>query len=174
MTLCQICNKNPATMHFTEIQDNRSSELHVCQACAEEKGLTPQVAPKNFSVSELVAKMFDDMAAGEGEKIGPVQCPSCGMHYTAFKDTGRLGCGDCYATFQSKLRPLLRRIHGDTRHRGKRPAGEGEGASRFRQIQRLHDELQRAVEREEFERAATLRDEIRRLEADARAPEEKP
>lgn len=170
MTLCQICNKNPATMHFTEIQDNRSSELHVCQACAEQKGLTPQVAPKNFSVSELVAKMFDDMAAGEGEKIGPVQCPSCGMHYTAFKDTGRLGCGDCYATFQSKLRPLLRRIHGNTRHTGKHPSADGEAVAHTRQMQRLQDELQRAIDREDFERAAELRDQIRALEAVAPRP----
>jgi protein arginine kinase activator len=167
---CQICNKNPATLHFTEIQENRSSELHVCQACAQEKGLTPQVNPKSFSVSELVAKMFDDMATGEEEKIGPVQCPSCGMQYTAFKDTGRLGCAECYVTFQAKLRPLLRRIHGSTRHTGKHPSADGEAVARTRQMQRLQDELQRAIEREDFERAAALRDQIRTLEAAAPRP----
>ena len=98
-----------------------------------------------------------------------MQCPRCGLLYSGFRETGRLGCADCYTAFQFQLRPLLRRIHGDTRHRGKRPAGEGEGATRFRQIQRLHDELQRVVEREEFERAAVLRDEIRQLEQETRS-----
>jgi protein arginine kinase activator len=168
--LCQICNKNPATVHLTEIQDNRTSELHVCQSCAQEKGLAPQVNPKNFSVSELVAKMFDDMATGEEEKIGPVQCPHCGMQYTAFKDTGRLGCAECYTTFQAKLRPLLRRIHGSTRHTGKHPSADGEAVARTRQVQRLQDELQRAIDREDFERAAELRDQIRTLETAAARP----
>ena len=162
---CQICNKNPATVHLTEIQDNRSSELHVCQACAQEKGLTPQVGSKKFSISELLAGMVDGMATAEEEKVGPVQCPSCGMHYTAFKETGRLGCAQCYATFQAKLRPLLRRIHGSTRHSGKHPAADGEAVARTRQVQRLQDELQRAIDQEDFERAAELRDRIRTLDA---------
>ena len=106
--LCQVCGKNPATVHFTEIHDNRMTEIHVCERCAE-----------------------------------------------------------CYTAFQFQLRPLLRRIHGDTRHRGKVTARDGEGAVRSRQIQRLHDELQRAVEREEFEHAAAIRDEIKKLEAES-------
>lgn len=161
---CQICNKNPATVHFTEIQDNRSSELHVCQSCAAEKGLTPQVGSKKFSISELLAGMVDGMATGEEEKVGPVQCPTCGMHYTAFKETGRLGCASCYGAFHAKLRPLLRRIHGSTRHAGKHPAADGEAVARTRQVQRLQDELQRAIDREDFERAAELRDRIKHLE----------
>ena len=103
------------------------------------------------------------------ERVGAVQCPRCGLLYSAFRETGRLGCADCYSAFQFQLRPLLRRIHGDTRHRGKVPAHDGEGASRSRQVQRLYDELQRAVDREEFERAAEVRDEIKRLEGEHRA-----
>ncbi len=110
--------------------------------------------------------MMDDMTDTEEERVGHVQCPRCGMLFSAFKETGRLGCAECYSAFQFQLRPLLRRIHGDTRHRGKVPARDGEGASRFRQIHRLHDELQRAIEREEFEHAAGIRDEIQRLEAE--------
>ena len=114
--LCQICGKNPATVHFTEIHDNTMSEIHVCERCAE-----------------------------------------------------------CYQAFQFQLRPLLRRIHGDTRHKGKSPARDGEGVSRSRQMQRLYDELQRAVEREEFERAAEIRDEIKQIEIEGRAAQaEKP
>ncbi|MBI5710649.1 MAG: UvrB/UvrC motif-containing protein [Candidatus Eisenbacteria bacterium] len=176
--LCQICGKNPATVHFTEIHDNKMSEIHVCEKCAEEKGLHASVKKPKFDIADLLAGMVDGMTSTEEERVGHVQCPRCGLPYSGFKETGRLGCAECYTAFQFQLRPLLRRIHGDTRHKGKRPTGDGEGVSRSRQIQRMHDELQRAVEREEFERAASLRDEIRRLEAESRseraAAEKKP
>jgi len=165
--LCQICGKNPATVHFTEIHDQKMSEIHVCAGCAEEKGLQA-AGPKSFDIAELIAGMVDTMPSTEEERVGKVQCARCGLHYSSFKETGRLGCSECYTAFQFQLRPLLRRIHGDTRHKGKTPARDGEGVSRSRQVQRLHDELRRAVEREEFERAAELRDEIRRLEVDDR------
>ncbi len=167
--LCQICGKNPATVHFTEIHDNKMSEIHACEKCAEEKGLHASAKKQKFDIADLLAGMVDGMTTTEEERVGHVQCPRCGLPYSGFKETGRLGCAECYTAFQFQLRPLLRRIHGDTRHKGKRPTGDGEGVSRSRQIQRMHDELQRAVEREEFERAAALRDEIRRLEAEGRS-----
>uniref|UniRef100_A0A832MMG6 UVR domain-containing protein n=1 Tax=Eiseniibacteriota bacterium TaxID=2212470 RepID=A0A832MMG6_UNCEI len=166
--LCQICGKNAGTVHITEIHDHRMTELHVCERCAEEKGIHATAKKHKFDIADLLAGMADDGTATEEERIGHVRCPRCGLLYSGFKETGRLGCADCYAAFQFQLRPLLRRLHGDTRHRGKVPSRDGEGATRSRHLQRLHDELQRAVEREEFERAAQLRDEIRRLEEEAR------
>jgi protein arginine kinase activator len=167
--VCQVCGKNPATVHFTEIHDNKMSEIHVCERCAEEKGLHAASSKHKFDIADLLAGMVDGMTTTEEERVGHVQCPRCGLLYSAFKETGRLGCAECYAAFQFQLRPLLRRIHGDTRHRGKVPTRDGEGLSRSRQIHRLHDELQRAVEREEFEHAASIRDEIRRLESETQA-----
>lgn len=167
--LCQICGKNPATVHFTQIHDGKMSEIHVCERCAEEKGMQASAAQHKFEIADLLAGMVDTMTQTDEERVGRVQCPRCGMLYSSFKETGRLGCAECYTAFQFQLRPLLRRIHGDTRHRGKHPSRGGEGAVRTRQIQRLHDELQRAVEREDFEKAATIRDEVRRLEAEQAA-----
>ena len=168
--LCQICGKNPATVHFTEIHDNKMSELHVCERCAEEKGLHSEPAKQKFDIAAVFADMMNSMTTTEEERVGHVQCPRCGLLYSAFKETGRLGCAECYSAFQFQLRPLLRRIHGDTRHKGKTPARDGEVVSIARQVQRLYDELQRAVEREEFERAAEVRDEIKRLESQEKAP----
>jgi protein arginine kinase activator len=162
--LCQTCGKNQATVHFTEIHDNKMSEVHMCDRCAEERGYSSAKKGK-FDIADLLAGMVDGMTSNEEERVGAVQCPRCGLLYSQFKETGRLGCAECYTAFQFQLRPLLRRIHGDTRHRGKTPTRDGEGVSRSRQIHRLHDELQRAVEREEFEHAASIRDEIKRLEA---------
>jgi protein arginine kinase activator len=163
--LCQICGKNPANVHFTEIHDNKMSEIHVCERCAEEKGMHSPAQQHKFEIADLLAGMVDAMTHTEEERVGHVQCPRCGLLYSSFKETGRLGCAECYQAFQFQLRPLLRRIHGDTRHRGKTPT-RGGTSSGARQIQRLHDDLRRAVEREEFERAASIRDEIRRLETE--------
>lgn len=173
--LCQICGKATATVHVTEVLHSKMTEIHVCQRCADEKGLKHSIgeAQKKFDIAEKVAEMVDDVTSTDEDRIGHVQCPTCGMPYSVFKETGRLGCAECYGAFQFQLRPLLRRIHGDTQHRGKVPAGDGEGISVTRQIQRLHDELHRAVEREEFERAAQIRDEIKRLEAESEEPSEK-
>jgi protein arginine kinase activator len=165
--LCQICGKNNATMHFTEIRDNKMSEIHVCERCADEKGLHAPAKKHQFDIADLLAGMVDSMTSTDEERVGRVQCSRCGLLYSGFRETGRLGCPECYTAFQFQLRPLLRRIQGDTRHKGKRPTRDGAGATRSRQIQRLHDELQRAVEREEFERAAAVRDEIKRLEHEA-------
>jgi len=172
--LCQICGKNQASVHFTEINDNKMSELHVCERCAEEKGMQGPSKKQKFDIADLLAGMVDGMTSTEEERVGHVQCPRCGMQYSAFKETGRLGCAECYQAFQFQLRPLLRRIHGDTHHKGKVPTRDGEGATRSRQIQRLHDELQRAVEREDFERAAGIRDEVKRLEHEAQEARQTP
>lgn len=167
--LCQICGKNPATVHFTEIHDNRMSEIHVCERCAEEKGMQAPSAQHKFDIADLLAGMADAMTQNEESRVGHLTCPRCDLPYSSFKETGRLGCAACYEAFQFQLRPLLRRIHGDTRHRGKTPTRGGTGSARTRQIQRLHDDLQRAVEREDFEAAAGIRDEIRRIETELAA-----
>jgi len=174
--LCQICGKNPGTVHITEIHDNKMSEIHVCERCAEEKGIHATAKKQKFDIADLLAGMVDDMTNTEEERVGHVQCPRCGLLYSGFKETGRLGCPECYTAFQFQLRPLLRRIHGDTRHHGKTPTHGGTAGSGAREIQRLHDDLQRAVEREEFEKAAGIRDEIRRLGGarSATAPGERP
>ena len=162
--LCQICGKNPASVHFTEIHDNKMSEIHVCERCAEEKGMHTPAQQHKFEIADLLAGMVDAMTHTEEERVGHVQCPRCGLQYSSFKETGRLGCSECYTAFQFQLRPLLRRIHGDTHHRGKAPTHGGAAGAGAREIQRLHDDLQRAVESEEFEKAAGIRDEIRRRE----------
>ncbi len=162
---CQICGKRPAVVHFTEIVNNKKTEYHVCEPCAEERGYSVPLLKSKFSVGDLLAGMVDQSGAGEEAKVGRVQCPRCGLVYSEFKESGRLGCSECYDTFRAQLRPLLRRIHGSTRHVGKTPARDQERVALRREVQRLYEELQRAVEREEFENAALLRDQIRAMES---------
>jgi len=172
--LCQICGKSAASVHFTEIHDNKMSEIHVCERCAEEKGLHTPTSKHKFDIADLLAGMVDSMTSTEEERVGSVQCSTCGLLYSQFRETGRVGCADCYHAFRFQLRPLLRRIHGSVECKAKIPPRAGGDESHARQIQRLHDELQRLVEHEEFERAAAIRDEIRRLQAEPPTPAERP
>jgi protein arginine kinase activator len=164
---CQICGKRPAVVHFTEIVNNKKSEYHVCEKCAEEKGYTLPLSKNKLSIGDLVAGMVDPSLGSDEGKVGRVQCPRCHMVYSAFKETGRLGCSECYTTFRVQLRPLLRRIHGSTKHVGKVPVRDAARVAARREVHRLHEEMQRAVDDEEFEKAAALRDRIRHLEEES-------
>ena len=161
---CQVCGKRPAVVHFTEIVNNKKSEVHVCEKCAEERGYHTPLVKSKFSVGDLLAGMVDQTGASEEAKVGRVQCPRCHMVYSAFKETGRLGCSECYTTFRAQLRPLLRRIHGSTKHEGKSPIRDSARVALRREIQKLHEDMQKAIDKEEFETAARLRDQIRTIE----------
>jgi protein arginine kinase activator len=172
--LCDICGKKQATVHLTEIIDDQMTELHLCEECAKEKGNQME---KHFDLSDLLAGLADiGGQAGPGahteEKI---KCPTCGMTYQDFKTIGQLGCPDCYKAFKKNLMPLLKRIHGSTQYFGKMPAvssapsGKAQSArakvvSVAQELQELKTKLQKAVQQEEFEEAARLRDRIRDLE----------
>ena len=104
-------------------------------------------------------------ASSEEEGGGATEvCPSCGLSYAHFKQKGRLGCGDCYCAFSKSLERLLKNIHGSTAHTGKVPVSQQEMVKRHREIAALRGALEQAVEREEFEEAARLRDRIAAME----------
>ena len=114
--LCDSCHKNIATVHLTEIVNDKVAEMHICQACAQSKsqGFTQQPNISNF-LSGLVS-------AGRTKKEEQIpKCPVCGFNYSDFRKKGRLGCDQCYTTFRRQLLPLLKKIHGATRHTGKIP-----------------------------------------------------
>jgi len=159
---CEICHKAPAVVHYTEIVNNKVTKLHLCERCAAEKGLF--VKPGN--PGDMVAKMIDDTSASEDEKVGTVKCPQCGLLYSTFKETGRFGCSACYDAFSHQLKPLLRRVHGSTEHVGKTPIRDGEVHLKRREIQKLREKLEEAISKEEFEKAAQIRDKIKALEAE--------
>jgi protein arginine kinase activator len=162
---CQACGENEATVHYKEIKSDEVRELHLCAACAEEKGFLTSSEGEG-PPPNLLGGMADDQFPPGGE-AGPGRCPSCGLTYADFKASARLGCADCYATFRAPLVPLFRRIHGSDRYMGKAPAGgPGEAQGKARRIRALKRRLETCVEEEEFEEAARLRDEIRRLEED--------
>ena len=163
--LCDSCGQNEAEVHLTQIVDNEMTTVHLCPTCAAEKGLEAEVVSKNPPLTDFLAQMGQSvLAEQEATTAGP--CSYCGTTVDDFKRSGRLGCPHCYSVYEAQLRAILRRIHGSTQHLGKvyvPPASEE--ADRSARLVGLRRKLQRAVESEDFERAAVIRDQIRELEA---------
>lgn len=160
--LCDICGKNPATVHLTEIINEQMTELHLCETCAQAKS---QEMEQQFGLGDLLAGLVESDKAGGTEKEGlSLKCPNCKLTYIDFKKIGRLGCGECYTTFKKYLGPLLKRIHGSGQHLGKSPLKMAKVLKKKIDAQDLRLKLQKAIEMEEFEEAARIRDHIRELE----------
>lgn len=160
--LCDICGKKEATVHLTEIINDQMTKLHLCEECAKKKGAEME---EHFGLADLLAGLADLGTPVETIKEKKFKCPSCGLAYSDFKKIGKLGCGQCYETFKSYLVPLFKRIHGSDAHVGKIPRKKKKLLKTKKvNVEELKRRLKRAIELEEFEEAAKLRDEIKKYE----------
>ncbi len=163
---CDDCGK-PANIRYVEMVDGELRDLHLCDDCANTRGMALSLSPLTGSLVNMLMGLLDEMGVGEERaEDGPV-CPDCGLTRAEFRASGKLGCASCYEAFAAELKPLLRRVHGSTAHAGTIPSRAPQDIETSRRVRKLQLELERAVHAEEYERAAELRDEIRRLEADA-------
>ncbi len=163
--LCDICGANEAVVHLTQVVNNQMTTQHLCERCASEKGLQAQPAAGSPPLADFLAKMGGDLSLTPTPSTDDAACPFCGLTASEFKEAGRLGCPQCYSAFEAHLRGLLRRIHGGTQHVGKvYLTPDPSAGEREKRLETLRKKLQRAVETEDFERAADLRDQIRALD----------
>ena len=169
--MCGICGKKKATVHLTEIVDEQMSEMHLCEECARQKSVQME---QQFGLADLLAGLADfGKPVSDAEKVD-LQCPNCGMTYEDFRKFGRLGCSECYEAFKMYLGTLLKRIHGSNQHLGKVPVGiPGIEKKHIQTLQDLRNQLMQAVQMEDFEKAAQLRDKIREAEKQEKEKQEK-
>jgi protein arginine kinase activator len=167
--LCDICGKNEATVHLTEIVNDQMSKLHLCEVCAKDKGAEME---EHFGLNDLLAGLAGLGASltSKGvtkppKAVEAIKCPKCGFTYQNFAKIGRFGCSECYDAFKKHVGPLLKRIHGSDRHMGKVPLAAGKTQKDSRNIQDLRSKLDNAIQSEEFEEAARLRDRIKDIES---------
>jgi len=156
---CQMCDK-AATVHLTEIVNGKKTERHLCEACAQKEGIAIKApAP----ISELLTSLMS--AQAEAQELGGLRCEQCGLSWLEFRKGGLLGCPNDYTAFEKPLRGLLERVQeGATRHLGRVPRRCSESAAGKQvRLLRLRQDLRQAVEAEDYERAARLRDEMRLL-----------
>ena len=158
--LCDICHKNIATVHLTEIVNDKVVEMHICQSCAK---LKAEELKDHLDISDFLGGLVGAQSPQEKQKVS-LRCTMCGLTYAEFKKKGRLGCGNCYKTFRVQLLPLLKKIHSSTQHAGKSPVPVEKKVSRETKKRDLRRRLQRAIQLEEYEEAAQLRDEIKKIE----------
>ena len=166
--LCQDCNQNDSSVHLTQIVNNKKLMLNLCKDCAEKRGFHSPFEHMPFPLAELVTGMVGSTRSSsstKGSKRTPksLRCPACGMSFEDFGKSGRLGCGKCYLTFRNEMTELLRKVHGSPKHRGKGSMEPGELMQPVKEERRLRDELKRAIDDEDFEKAASIRDQIRDL-----------
>ena len=162
--LCDNCKEREAIINLTHVEHDSKVTLHLCEQCAQQKGVETGSAVMKTPLGGFLT------ALGKGGALLPtpadgLRCSACGSTLRDFRDTGRLGCDECYVSFDVHLRDLLRRLHGSSQHVGERydVPGSEDTDPRSRLLE-LKAQLRRAVEGENFELAADLRDRIRVLE----------
>jgi len=169
MKKCHRCSK-PATLHITELREGAVHELHLCESCAQQYLHSPSEQEESAQADSLLEKGLEGIEGGL-EELDHLVCPNCGISFREFRGQGRLGCAHDYIAFERELMPLLENIHGATQHVGKVPKRAPDASQRQYKLIKLRNDLRSAVDDEDYERAARLRDEIRALDAELESNE---
>ena len=170
--LCQNCSKEQATTHIKRVVNGEATEQHLCAACAKKLGFDSFFDDFSLSIPNIFAGFFGDaplaLAGRQSER-----CATCGSSFEEIVRTGMVGCADCYETFYDRLLPSIQRIHGRAKHAGKRPpqmiaadASAEQAPQKPTKEDKLADlqkQMQQAIESQNFEQAAVLRDAIKAL-----------
>jgi len=153
--LCMFCKQNPAKVHLTQIVGDKMQKVDLCEECAKQKGVND---PAGFSLADLLLGLGASQEISSGEDV---KCANCGFTQADFKKAGRLGCSQCYTTFAEGLEGLLKSMHKGVKHVGKVPVALRQSRDLNDRLKNLQKKLDKAVTSEDFEEAASLRDEIK-------------
>lgn len=191
--LCSNCGKNEANVRYTRIINGEKTEYSVCEECAKKLGIDDIDFNMPINFSNFISDFFDEdtlLPSFSSQKTN--KCPKCGLTYDEFAQSGRLGCGECYSAFGSKIDAVLRNLHGTSKHKGRAPKNilsssnskdnanhlnlahnppddtriakpSTEEENKKARISELNKELQLAIKEERYEDAAKIRDEIKKM-----------
>ena len=160
--LCDVCNENDVVITLTEIDGDGVRQVRLCERCAAERGVQTAISMPKPQIGSFLQTVHQQVTSAAGDAT---RCPFCSSTLRDFRQSGRLGCPQCYIAFEQSLRDLLRRVQGSSCHMGR----EYEGPSDAHMLpvgiaSQLRERLQRAVANEQFELAATLRDQLKAVE----------
>ena len=168
---CEQCHEREAVIHLTQIVNEQVTTLHLCERCAAEKGVESPGSQPKTPLGTFLAAMGQELPEQAPAPRSDDNCPRCGGSLQDFRESGRLGCPECYRSFEVPLRDLLRRLHGSTQHMGERYADKEMATptptpnpKERPHASDLREQLRLAVETENFELAAELRDRLRVME----------
>lgn len=169
---CQRCGKNNADTHIKRVINGKFEEYHLCSDCAKEMGYSNVFEGFSHSFADDFNSLFGSFFENAlPARTQATRCETCGSSYNDITRTGMMGCADCYKVFSDQIMPTVRRIHGNTTHCGKNsPKSKSENAQPKAEekpqseLDNLKSELNKAIDNQEFERAAELRDKIKEME----------
>ena len=164
---CDKCRNKDAILNIIKISNGDEKTLWLCGDCAKE--LMQISAAKDDSDEGKVQSVLTGFlqALNTSKKISEIEkivCENCGFTYKDFKNSGKLGCENCYEVFKTQIRPVIKRVHGDLEHIGKIPKKSGAEVLKNKTVKKLKIDLQKAIIEEEYEKAAIIRDEIKAVE----------
>ena len=168
--LCQNCKKNEANTHIKRVINGEATQKHLCSSCAQRLGYDNFFSDFSFNLPSLFSSFFDDRNLLLSENKAD-RCEICGCSFEDIIKSGNVGCSNCYSKFYSKLQPSLQRIHGKVKHSGKVPSMsakpiEVKETTAEDKIAVLEKEMAKAIETQNFERAAVIRDELKGLKGE--------
>lgn len=167
---CDVCKETEASVHLTQIISGTMHKIDLCEACAKAKGVSD---PTGFSMTDHLLGLGHAEPGATAASATELRCAGCGMTQSDFKKSGRLGCSKCYETFAEGLLSLLRSMHKGEQHIGKSPTRHAQDLAATEQMKALRRDLEQAIDSENFEAAARLRDQIRKLEQEIRSQSKK-
>ena len=170
--LCERCKKNEATIHLSEVIKDMKSEIHLCEACANEVGLNAKISNFSLSISEMLTFLnVDEITDYNDGKY----CTNCGSSFIDYKRDGKLGCPNCYNNMSEFITPVITSHHGEKKHTGKSPLYNetpyynNDDLRNYKVNDETADYLQAqlasAVDDERYEEAAILRDRIKNIKS---------
>ncbi len=173
--LCEKCKKRTATVFYNENINGKTRAYSLCGECAanlREKGNLQDITSMIGSFADPFSAFHDDLFGGffgiPAMKVPAAKkCSDCGCTYADIAETGKVGCPTCYEVFRDELSRMIQSVHGTTTHTGSVPARHRAKQARAEELKRLKKELQEAVLKEDYERAASLRDEVRKLQSES-------
>lgn len=172
--LCQNCKKNEATTHIKRVVNGEATENHLCHNCAQTLGFDDFFDDFSLNMPGLFSSFFGDSMFALGESRLD-RCKKCGCCFDDIIKSGKVGCADCYTKFYQKLLPSIQRIHGKAVHAGKTPVLHetidtkkeiAKEKTNEEKISELNTQMKKAIEEQNFEQAAVLRDEIKKLKGE--------
>ncbi len=168
--LCQNCKKNEATTHIKRVINGEATQSHLCSACAQSLGYNNFFDDFSFNLPSLLSSFFEDSLLAPAE-AKTERCEMCGCSFDDIIRSGNVGCANCYEKFYSKLLPSIQRIHGKVKHAGAIPENTADPIvpkekTTEEKIADLQKEMSKAIDEQNFERAAIIRDEIKMLKGE--------
>lgn len=181
--LCDNCGKREANVRYSENINGRKKELNLCEECSKKLGIEPMDFNMPIDFSSFFGEFMEGLVAPElitmpiVNEIKTLKCENCGYTFEDIANSGKLGCGNCYEVFEDRLDPIIRRIQGDNRHVGRvgkildskieqklsqKQQGRQE-SKKGSQLEELQEKLKQAIKKEEYEEAAKIRDEIKKI-----------